>query len=110
MCLDFGFVMNGYIQVITTIDTEEKANEIAEYLLGNKAAACVQIIPISSKYKWKGKIESAMEWMCLIKGKDFDKIKKLIKEKHPYDVPEIIEIPITKGSIDYLKWIDEETC
>ncbi len=97
-----------FIQVITTIDSRKKANEIAEHLVKKRAAACVQIIPISSMYQWKGKIKKSKEWLCLIKGKDFKKIEKTIKEIHSYKVPEIIEIPITKANKDYLKWIDKE--
>ena len=101
--------MNKHIQVITTIDKEDGANKIAEFLLERRVASCVQIFPISSKYWWEGKIKKSREWLCLIKGKNFDKIEKAIKGLHPYKTPEIIEIPITKGSFDYLRWIDKET-
>ncbi|MCH7568655.1 MAG: divalent-cation tolerance protein CutA [Nanoarchaeota archaeon] len=101
--------MKAYIQVITAVDNEEKAHEIARFLLEKRVAACVQIIPISSMYRWKGKIEKSREWLCLIKGKDFEKIESVIKKIHPYETPEIIEIPITQGNKKYLDWIDEET-
>jgi len=100
--------MNNYIQVITTIDSEDKANEIAQHLLKKRVASCVQIFPVNSSYWWKGKIEKAKEWVCLIKGKNFDKIEKAIKEVHSYEIPEIIEVPILRGNADYFKWIDKE--
>jgi len=97
------------IIVITTIDTEENANKIAQTLLEKKVAACVQIFPIKSMYRWKGKIEKADEWLCLVKGTNFEAIEKAIKENHPYDTPEILELPITKGNKDYLDWLEAET-
>jgi periplasmic divalent cation tolerance protein len=99
------------IQVITTVDKEEKANEIAGALLNQRLAACVQIFPIASSFWWKEKIENVEEWMCLAKAqyKDFGKIEKVIHAIHPYDVPEIIALPIVKGSKTYLKWLKKET-
>ena len=101
--------MTGYIQVITTIDSEEMAEEITKHLLKKRVASCVQILPISSSYWWKGKIEKSKEYLCLIKGKNFNKIEKAIKEVHPYVIPEILELPITRGNVDYLNWINKET-
>jgi len=104
--------MNSYIQVITTISSKSGAEKIAKSLIYKRLAACVQIIgPIKSAYRWKGKIENAKEWGCLIKTRKtlYKKVETAIRKNHPYEVPEIIAIPIIKGSKDYLKWLSDET-
>ena len=99
------------LQVITTVDKEEKAKEIAQRLLDKQLAACVQIFSMNSHYRWKGSIEHAKEWMCFIKCRqeDYSKVEEEIKFMHPYDVPEIIAMPIEAANPDYLKWLAEET-
>ena len=97
-----------YIQVITTTEEKEDAKKIAETLLKSRLAGCVQIIgPISSIYRWKGKVKKAEEWLCLIKSEKslFDKIEGTIKEVHPYETPEIVAVPVVAGSSDYLEWL-----
>ena len=101
-----------YIQVITTVDEKEKAEEIARTLLEQRAVSCVQMFgPITSSYWWKGQIQQTQEWMCLAKGKseDYERIQAIIKQVHPYEVPEILAIPVSHGSIDYLNWVTAET-
>ena len=100
-----------FVQVITTTDSKENAENIAKSLLESKLAACVQIIgPITSLYWWEGKIETAQEFLCLIKTKKevYNEVEKAIKKVHTYTVPEIIACPITQGSTDYLKWLKTE--
>ena len=102
--------MKSYIQVTTTTETKEQAQKIAQHLVTEKLAACVQILgPINSIYRWKGKVENTQEWLCLIKTQDdlYDKVEAAIKSLHPYETPEIIAVPIVKGSKEYLNWIDE---
>ncbi|MGA2525792.1 MAG: divalent-cation tolerance protein CutA [Smithellaceae bacterium] len=102
--------MKSYIQVFTTTETKEEAEKIAQYLVEQKLAACVQITgPIASTYRWKGKVETAQEWLCLIKTREdlYDKVEKAIKELHSYETPEIIAVPIVKGSSEYLSWLDD---
>jgi periplasmic divalent cation tolerance protein len=104
--------MTDYIQVITATNTEEEATKIQRVLVEERAAACVQIIgPISSLYWWEGEIEEAAEWICLAKARarDYPGIESLIKENHPYSVPEILAIPVSTGNKDYLTWISEVT-
>jgi periplasmic divalent cation tolerance protein len=99
-----------YVQVITTIDKKEAAETIAKTLVEIKLAACVQILgPISSTYYWQGKLETAEEWQCLIKSRAdrYQDLEAVIKTLHPYEVPEIIMMPIIGGNEDYLKWLDE---
>lgn len=104
--------MKTYIQISTTTETKEQAQKIAKYLVGQKLAACVQISsPIESTYRWKGKVETAQEWLCLIKTRAplFKKAEAAIKKLHPYETPEIIAVPIVKGSKEYLDWLGKET-
>ena len=104
--------MKSYIQLSTTTETKEQAQTIAQHLVDTKLAACVQITgPTTSIYRWKGKVENAQEWLCLIKTRDdlFKKVEAAIKKLHPYETPEIIAMPIVKGSKEYMKWIDEES-
>jgi periplasmic divalent cation tolerance protein len=103
--------MKSYIQVSTTTETKEQAQTIAQHLVGAKFAACVQITgPITSIYRWKGKVENAQEWLCLIKTRDdlYNKVETAIKSLHSYETPEIIAVPIVKGSKEYLNWLDNE--
>jgi periplasmic divalent cation tolerance protein len=102
--------MKNFIQVIVSVPSKAVATKIAEHLLEERLAACVQIIdPIKSMYWWHGDIETADELLCLIKTRSdlFTEIESSIKQLHPYDVPEIIAIPIESGSEDYLDWITE---
>jgi len=104
------FKMKSYIQISTTTATKEGAQKIARYLVEQKLAACAQIIgPIESIYTWKDKVETAGEWLCLIKTRDdlFAEVDAAIKKLHPYETPEIIAVPIKKGSAQYLQWIED---
>ncbi|MGD0169486.1 MAG: divalent-cation tolerance protein CutA [Smithella sp.] len=104
--------MKSYIQISTTTETKKEAQKIAQYLVEQKLAACVQITgPIESTYRWRGNIETADEWLCLIKTREvlFNKVQAAIKTLHSYETPEIIAVPIVKGSKEYLNWLDDET-
>jgi periplasmic divalent cation tolerance protein len=103
--------MKSYIQVTTTTETKEQAQTIAQHLVEQKLAPCVQITgPITSIYRWKGKVENAQEWLCLIKTRAdlYNKVEAAIKSLHSYETPEIIAVPIIKGSKEYLNWLDDE--
>jgi len=104
--------MGGYIQVVTTLDSREKAKEIANLLVERRLAACVQVIgPVFSLYRWKGEVENAEEWLCAVKTEEglYERVEKAIKDAHPYEVPEIVCFSITGGSSEYLSWISHET-
>ena len=104
--------MKSYIQVSTTTETKDQAQKIAKYLVEKKLAACVQISgPIESTYRWKGNVETASEYLCLIKTRTtlFKKVEAAIKKLHPYETPEIIAVPIIKGSREYINWLNDET-
>ena len=103
--------MESYIQVVTTTDKKEDAERIATCLLEKRLAACVQIAgPITSLYPWKGNMERTQEWQCWIKSKEFlyKEIEKAIKSVHPYEVPEIVAMPIVAGSRESLEWLESE--
>lgn len=103
--------MKVYTQVTTTTETKEQAQTIAQHLVKAKLAACVQITgPITSIYRWNGKVENTQEWLCLIKTREdfYDKVEAAIKSQHPYETPEIIAVPIVKGSKEYLNWLENE--
>ena len=102
---------NEYSITITTTADKDSAKTIAKFLVEKRLAACVQMLPIESVYLWQGKICDEGEIMLLIKSKTtlFGEIVSAIKENHSYEVPEIIQVPITDGLPDYLKWIDECT-
>jgi len=100
-----------FIQVLTTMDRREDADRLAAALVDRGLAGCVQVIgPIASTYRWKGKVETAAEWLCLIKTKRdvYSRIEQSIRELHPYEVPEIVAVPLTHGSRDYLDWLGDQ--
>ena len=95
---------------ITTADTEE-ARRIADALLNERKAACVNIVPgIDSLFWWQGKLDSAQENLLIVKTRAsvLDEIVRLVRELHSYDVPEIIALPIIGGNQDYLEWMGNE--
>jgi len=103
--------MTDYIQVVTTTERQEDAEAIARRLVEARLAACVQIVgPVSSTYRWQGQIETAREWQCWAKSRRelYGQIEEAIRQIHPYDVPEILALPILAGSPAYLAWLDEE--
>lgn len=103
--------MTDAMQVFTTVDSTDAANAIARVLVERRLAACVQILgPIQSTYWWEGKVESAEEWLCLIKtvADAYTDVEQAIRENHPYDVPEILAVPVTAGHSGYLAWIRDQ--
>jgi len=99
------------IIIISTYPNKKSITKIANELVQNKIAACVNITKISSIYSWQGKIENATEYIALFKTTQKNKksLKEKIKASHPYDVPEIAEINITSINKSYLKWLVEST-
>ena len=96
--------------VISTAGSKEEASRIATALVEARLAACVNIVgPIESVYRWQGKVESAQEFLLLIKttASRAAAVAARIRELHSYDLPEVIEVSIDGGSADYLKWIAE---
>ena len=94
--------------VLTTAGSQDEARKIAHALVERKLAACVNIIPqIESIYRWQGKVESATEWLLIVKtqASAFPQVQDAICELHSYELPECLLIEIPDGSTDYLSWI-----
>jgi periplasmic divalent cation tolerance protein len=100
-----------FIIVYTTTGSEEDAEKIAETLVSERLAACVQYTRIKSVYTWKGKVNKDDEFLIAVKTKRklYKAVEKRIKELHPYECPEIIAVPIVSGGRDYLAWVSENT-
>ncbi len=98
-----------YAIVVTTTSNPAEAQKIARALLTQRLAACIQVTPIQSYYSWQGDVNVDDEYQLQIKCKqaDFLDIQQCIKANHSYEVPEIIQLPITTGSPEYLQWIDD---
>ena len=103
--------MTDKIVVLTTCGSQKEARRVARALVESKLAACTNIVqaPVESVYRWKGKVESAQEFLLIIKTSRarFRALEKKIRQMHSYKVPEIIAIPIASGSRDYLKWLSD---
>lgn len=103
---------NDYIIVLTTCNSSELASSIADSLVSSKLAACVNIVKgIESVYQWQGKIEHDKEILLIIKTKKnlFSQVEQAIQERHDYELPEIIAVPIEAGEKNYLNWIKSAT-
>ncbi|MGW1073233.1 divalent-cation tolerance protein CutA [Streptomyces sp. NPDC002537] len=97
--------------VTTTTDAEEAARTLAAELIDERLAACAQVYPISSVYRWEGKVEQAQEWRVDFKtrGDLVNQLAARIGELHAYETPEIIAVPVVAGSAAYLSWVTDET-
>ena len=100
------------VQIITTVHDRHTAEEMGRRLVEEKLVACCQIAgPIRSIYWWKGTIEQADEWYCIMKTKEalYRAAEDAIHRLHPYEVPEIIGVPILNALEDYAAWVERET-
>ena len=101
-----------FILIATTCPDQASADHLARELVNRKLAACVQQIPgIRSFYRWKGNIEADNEVLLHIKARAsrFEDVAASIKALHPYELPEIIALPLLAASQAYLQWMGEET-
>lgn len=104
--------MPEFIQVSTSTDKREDAERISKAIVENRLAACAQVSgPISSFYWWNDNMEETEEWRIIIKTTMdiYPRLEQALKNFHPYEVPEIIAVPITAGNSDFLEWIKKET-
>lgn len=102
--------MSQYLLVLTTIGSEEDAARLGRSLVEKRLVACVNMVgPVRSVFLWKGKVEDESERLLLMKTRAdrYAELETAIQELHPYDVPEVIAIPIERGSQAYLSWVDE---
>ena len=97
--------------LLTTTPTRDEAAKIANLLLDEKLAACVQLLPIESFYVWQGKTQNDAEILLLVKTRSalFERAIARIKQVHSYSVPEIVAMPFAAGFAGYLDWIDSVT-
>ena len=101
-----------YLQVQTTTDSRDEAMELSRAAVESRLAACAQVAgPVASVYWWDGGLERAEEWLVLLKlpADRYDELAAFITERHSYDEPEIVALPIVAGSPAYLKWMRDET-
>ncbi len=99
--------------VLTTCPDADSADRLAEMVVARNLAACVNIQPqVRSIYRWQGNVERAAEHLLLIKttAARYDELECLIRANHPYELPEVIAVPIVAGSSDYLGWIHTTVC
>jgi uncharacterized protein involved in tolerance to divalent cations len=103
--------VSGFVTVLTTTASEAEAETIADALLQDGLAACVQIAEIRSRYVWRGAVQREPEQLLLIKTRAelFEPLRARIRTLHSYDTPEIVALPITAGDGDYLAWLGAVT-
>jgi periplasmic divalent cation tolerance protein len=104
--------MTDALLVLTTLPDSDAAAELANKLVGERLAACANILPaLRSIYRWEGKVQDENEVLVLLKtqGRQYESLKARILELHPYEVPEVIAIPVERGHHAYLDWILRET-
>ena len=100
--------MTDKIVVLSTCATLDDAERMARALISERLAACVNVVPqIRSYYLWKGELEVAGEFLLIIKSSRdlFDALKTEVEKLHPYEVPEVIALPIVEGAENYLSWL-----
>jgi len=104
--------MSKYIVVLITGPSRSVVRKIGLKIVKEKLAACVNIVPrVESIFGWQGRICRESETLMIVKTTSarFQKLEKRVMELHPYTVPEIIALPILKGSKNYLKWVSQMT-
>jgi periplasmic divalent cation tolerance protein len=104
--------MTEHCLVLTTVDSSDAANLLARTAIEARAAACAQVVgPIGSTYRWDGEITTDQEWQVQFKTTvdALDRLRDLVTAHHPYDLPEIVAVPVLGGSAGYLRWVTDET-
>ncbi len=101
----------GVIAVLTNLPDSESAFNLARHLVERRLAACVNVMaPATSFYRWEGREEHATEVPVLIKStrERYPELERAIRDHHPYEVPEIIALPVEQGLANYLGWVEDE--
>ncbi len=100
--------MSSYVVVFMTASDKKEASKIVRRLLNERLIACANIVgPVSSLFWWEGKIDKASEFLVIMKSRKdlFERLCERVKETHSYEVPEVLELPITEGLPSYLEWM-----
>ncbi len=102
---------SGHVVVMSTTDSVDEAKRLARSAVTEHLAACVQVMPISSTYAWEGRIVEDDEFLLLFKtsADAAERLRGLLESIHGYDVPEVLELPVSAGSAAYLDWLTEST-
>lgn len=102
---------SAYCIVLTTLPSELEADALARQVIEARLGACVQLQPVTSLYRWQGELCKAQEWQLAIKTRQalFAALSRFITERHGYETPEIVKVPIINGAPGYLRWLDDET-
>ena len=101
--------MSEPLVVLITAGSQEEAERIAQSLVAEMLAACVNVVPgVTSIYRWEGEVQRDQEWLLVAKSRRdvLDRLVERVQEIHSYDVPEIIALPLAGGSEPYLRWLD----
>lgn len=103
--------MSAFCIITTTFPDDASAKKMIALLLEQRVVACAQILPVQSFYRWEGNLCEASERLVVMKTKSslFGAVEALIKAHHPYEIPQLLQIPIQNGLEAYLHWIDQET-
>ncbi|HEX9235997.1 MAG TPA: divalent-cation tolerance protein CutA [Actinomycetota bacterium] len=104
--------MSDLVQLLTTLDSNDRALSLARAAVEARLAACVQVIgPITSVYRWEGEIEQAQEFLCLFKtpAGGLDRLVAFVRERHPYETPELTAVPAMYVDERYLAWTEQST-
>jgi periplasmic divalent cation tolerance protein len=102
--------VNEHVIVLSTVATAEDAEGLARALVERRLAACVNVVPgLTSIYRWEGEVRKDEERLLVIKSRAelFEELRAVLVELHPYDVPEVIALPVAAGHGAYLSWLDE---
>ncbi len=103
--------MTNKIVVFSTCGSEAEAERLARLLINERLATCVNLVaPVRSFYRWKGALESATEWMLIIKSSRdlFDRLRVVLEGAHSYELPEVLAVPVIDGSPNYMQWLESE--
>ena len=99
-----------FFVVLVTCPSQAVARRVAGRLIARRVAACVNIVPgLTSVYRWKGRVEHAREVLLIIKttGGAFERLRREVLAAHPYEVPEVIAVPVVAGHAPYMRWVRE---
>ncbi|HZM14983.1 MAG TPA: divalent-cation tolerance protein CutA [Candidatus Krumholzibacteria bacterium] len=100
-----------FVQVLVAVPSARLAARLSRSLLQQRLCACAQTLgPVTSRYRWRGRLEQAREWLLLLKTRRvlLAAVEREIRRQHPYEVPEILALPVQSGSAPYLEWLQRE--